>query len=294
MRTREAMPQVQFSRIERWAHTALLEEVYTTPKPGLVDLHDNGAHVDMNCATFEASAAAIAPYFAQMAWAGWQAELQPESLFAAIRGIGQSAEHAMFRSTGGINTHKGALFTLGILCAAAGRCLSSCGCIRKDMVLTLGQDMARETLEKELRQLRLCIPKTHGELLYQKYGVRGVRGEVIDGFPTLRAMDALLDCFGKTEIRKNEVKVQALLVSMARLEDTNVLMRGGPQAAVWVKRTAEELLEQGGAFSKQGRAGLREMNRQCIRKNISPGGSADLLAAALFLRHCQEVWEAGS
>ena len=108
--------------IARLAQEALLEEVYTTPKPGLVDCHDTGAHTDMDCQTFEKSAAAIAPYIAAMYELGGRWMDAPQGLFCALRPLGLQAEQAMLAATDGVNTHKGAIFTFAILAAAAGHC----------------------------------------------------------------------------------------------------------------------------------------------------------------------------
>lgn len=105
------------------AWKALIEEVVTTPKPGLVDLYSNGAHTDMDVDTFRRSAEALRPFFALMAERGIQEQGSPEELFWSLRGTGMEAEKAMYGATGGVNTHKGIIFTFGVFCAAAGRCI---------------------------------------------------------------------------------------------------------------------------------------------------------------------------
>ena len=107
--------------IGRMAYQALLEEVYTVPKPGLVDPYSCGAHTDMDVQTFERSAEALYPWFVRMAYQGYQLTCTPEDLFREIRKTGMLAEEAMYRATGHVNTHKGMIFTLGIFSAAAGR-----------------------------------------------------------------------------------------------------------------------------------------------------------------------------
>ena len=113
--------------IETSIRNALLEEVYTTPKPGLVDQYDTGAHTDMDCRLFEKSAAAIAPYLKQMFYTGMEWQQTPSDLFCAIRKTGIYAEKSMFRATDGVNTHKGAIFTMGILSASAGKMYAEYG-----------------------------------------------------------------------------------------------------------------------------------------------------------------------
>lgn len=123
------LPEVTISpvaiEIGTKAWQALLEEVYTTPKPGLVDTWSCGAHTDMDVHTFERSAEALRPYFIRMAEQGYTLQCSPKELFAEIRKTGILAEQAMYRATDGVNTHKGLIFTLGIFCAAAGRCAGS-------------------------------------------------------------------------------------------------------------------------------------------------------------------------
>ena len=98
---------------------ALMEEVYTTPKPGLVDREDTGAHTDMNCQTFQKSTEAIAEDLAAMFVAGYSWEAAPETLFPLLRERGKKTEEKMFAATGGVNTHKGIIFTIDILATAA-------------------------------------------------------------------------------------------------------------------------------------------------------------------------------
>ena len=121
--------------IGQLAANALLEEVFTAPKPGLVDPYSNGAHKDMNLETFKESIKAITPYFEEMALQGILMYREPQNLFPAIRRTGQKAEQAMYQATGGINTHKGAIFTLGIFSAAAAVCLSTFSFITLDALL---------------------------------------------------------------------------------------------------------------------------------------------------------------
>ena len=109
--------------IGKCAYNALIEEVNTTPKPGLVDLYSNGAHTDMDAETFRRSAEALRPFFVKMAGEGLSFDGSAEELFMGLRSVGMDAEQAMYAATDGVNTHKGAIFTFGIFCAAAGRCL---------------------------------------------------------------------------------------------------------------------------------------------------------------------------
>lgn len=167
------------------AFTALLEEVYASPKPGLVDLYSNGAHQDMNVRTFERSAAILRPFFVEMALQGLEHYSSPETLFVKIRKTGQRAERAMYRGTGGVNTHKGAIFTLGLFSAAAGCCLAGDGIITKRRLRDIQTEMTEQSLGREIRELRRKRGMSHGEKNFLRYGTLGIRGEAIRGYPCL-------------------------------------------------------------------------------------------------------------
>ncbi len=279
--------------IERCVCKALLGEVYTTPKPGLVDWNDNGAHKDMDIHTFEKSTAAIAPYIAEMFCEGYQKTQSSEALFVRIRQIGMEAERAMFEATDGINTHKGILFTMGMISGAAGYYYRKQHhfCVKK--VLTLSGKIGKKALENDFKKMtnkmqgKKNLPGatlTHGEKMYLRYGIRGVRGEAQEGFPILADYLWPLFCKYKKEGKNGHpLNLQILLWAMLLSEDTNVFKRGGIEGSIWLKKAAKHILEEGGAFTAKGMSLIKRLNEECIQKNISPGGSADLLAATLYL-----------
>lgn len=270
--------------IARLAQEALLEEVYTTPKPGLVDCHDTGAHTDMDCRTFEKSAAAIAPYIAAMYELGGRWRGAPQALFCALRPLGLQAEQAMLAATDGVNTHKGAIFTFAILAAAAGHCAVQDVRLTPQLIGAYAAKMTREPLEREFAAIHGRMPKTHGEVLYCKYGIKGVRGQAQQGFPVItNLLCPLLQGLRRQGCDPQRVNLQLLLESMAVLEDTCILSRGTSDDLAWIQRQAAALLAQGGAFAPDAAQKLLALNAACVQRNISPGGSADFLAAALFL-----------
>ncbi len=198
---------------------ALLGEVYATPKPGLVDRRDTGAHHDMNYETFLASTEAITPYMVRMFSEGMDATAAgqtAEEVFQAIRGIGLEAEQAMYAATDGVNTHKGMIFTMGIVLAAtgilyarhevaAGRTKDGvtsetlaveepampgpeviAGQVTVEAILDLTREMTARSMAEDFRKMLAHSPKTHGERLFQTYGERGIRGQAMEGFPILR------------------------------------------------------------------------------------------------------------
>jgi len=270
---------------------ALIAEVSATPKPGLVDRKDNGAHKDMCHATFVASTHAIVPYLVQMAQTGlsWP-DPSGDGLFAAIRPIGQQAEAAMFQATKGVNTHKGMIFSMGIISAAAGLFYRQNHGFCAEEILFLAGRLCRDALEQDFAAISREHPKTHGEQLFVRYGQRGIRGEAQQGFPSIRTCSLpAIRRFRASLTEENQIHVNTLLALMAQVDDTNVLIRTDHATLAYEKKEAARLLGLGGAATPQGLSALEEANRDFIRKNISPGGCADLLAATIFLDHMERA-----
>ncbi len=268
------------------AARALLEEVFTAPKPGLVDPISSGAHKDMDINTFIISTLAIAPYFFETAEMGYYWDKKLPDLFRAIRLLGINAEKAMFHATKGVNTHKGLIFLIGILTASAGYCLRRYHCCCPNQLFSTSQRMVRSELTKELIMINSSIPKTKGETLYQMYGHKGIRGEVLSGFTSISNIS--LPCM-QDGIKKgydwNQVKVQTLIELMAQVEDTNVLARHNNKTLQNVQKTAGYVIEMGGAYTSKGFKYINFLDQVFIEKNISSGGCADLLAVTIMVYH---------
>lgn len=271
----------------------MLEEVFTAPKPGLVDCLDNGAHRDMNLRTFLLSTASITPFLRKMAEAACYWGNTPETLLPALKPIGRDAENAMLKATGNVNTHKGAIFTMGLLSAAAGWLHGQGTALSAERILSVSRRIAEVPLRAEILQLKTNLPRTHGEELLLLFGETGIRGEAAAGFPVISdcALPALRASRRAGEAQ-NEGNLNVLLHILLRLNDTNVLNRGGYEALRWLRSEAVDILRAGGAASLQGKLKMHALNQACICKNISPGGSADILAATLFL-HALETLPAG-
>lgn len=277
---------------------SLMDEVSATPKPGLVDLHDSGAHTDMDFQTFKYSTEAIVPWLFAMAQQGsnWShlfkergsssGAAEAEALFLSLRPMGLAAEQAMFAATGGVNTHKGMIFSMGLVSAAAGFIFSKGGTLRAENLLDFAKMMCAEPLKADFAAISFDNPKTHGERLYVKYGCLGIRGEAAGGFPSVREVSLPII---KEVLRQfpsgdwNRICLQTLLKLMEHVDDTNVLFRTDYTSLLYVKEKAGEILTLGGSFTDSGIAALRQLNEDFILKNISPGGCADLLAITLFL-----------
>lgn len=273
-------------KIEAMAIQALLYEVTATPKPGLVDRANNGAHRDMDIFTFIRSTAALGPAFSACFLAGAHHQGEAAALLPEIRRIGIGAEGDMLRATGGVNTHKGILFSLGILCGAAGLCFGQAP--GEPMVAEKLCDTAaaivKGILERDFGDLETKASLTYGERLYLAHGITGIRGEVAGGFQTVRS--ASLPMIRK---RWNTEDVNLLLVDlllrlMAHSQDSNILGRHNLEMLAVVQRKAQDILVRGGAFTPEGLAATDEFDQWCIRNWVSPGGAADLLAVTVFLQ----------
>lgn len=236
----------------KMAENALLAEVHFTPKPGLVDEANNGAHRDMDVPLFERSAHALRPCFEEFVRLGIQGASP-----AALQQAGVRAEQAMFAATGGVNTHKGAIYSGALLLHAAGRLLS-------------GEE--ERSLCGLAAQTAAAIPAptgTHGAAVRAQCG--GIRTEAVSGYPTAQAVLRQLRQSGPLD---------ALLLSMSRLDDSTLWHRGGAEGAQLVRSRAADILA---APASEREARTRRLDAELIERNLSPGGSADLLAMAFFL-----------
>lgn len=266
------------------AYQALLEEAYTTPKPGLVDLYSSGAHRDMDIHTFETSAEALLPYFIDMTIQGIKSGGEPEALFKSLRRNGALAEQAMVRATKGINTHKGAIFTLGLLCGAAGRCIREEGAVKQQALIDTELLMARRILLEEIESIKKRAAMSGGERNIQQYGRMGIRGEAAKGYPSVTEIGLpVLRAGIRSGKEWNLVKLQILFSLMSRVEDSNIITRHHPGVLIQVQTEADEFLKNGGAYAPGAIDKLVKMDRRYTERNISAGGCADLLAAAVFI-----------
>jgi triphosphoribosyl-dephospho-CoA synthase len=261
--------------IGRRATRALHIELALYPKPGLVSFVDNGAHDDMNATTFVRSILALRSYFAGIAEAGAQG-----SPFADLQRLGIAAERKMLAATGGINTHRGAIFCLGFLAAAAGwrsaRGLPPGDAALVETILTLwGEDAAAAGR---------AAPESHGAQAIRRYGARGARDELLAGLPTLFsvALPALRGALAQGA-GAERASVQCLFAIMAHLQDTNLLHRGGPEGLAFVQNAARKFLDAGGVFAQGWRRSALDLHGDCVALHLSPGGAADCLAAAWFV-----------
>ena len=280
-------------RVGAQAQRALLCEVAVTPKPGLVDRANAGAHRDMDMFTFMDSAVALRPYFEQCASVGLAHRGgDAAACFDALRVPGLLAEADMCAATGGVNTHRGAIFSLGIACASLGMGFDPVHC---DAVAALARcgEMTRVRMAQEMKAARPDAPR-YGEALCARTGVGGVRREAAEGFPAVReaALPRLRQALA-AGMDENDAGLCALVALMARTEDTNAIRRGGMEAAKALRARAQALdarlcaamCTQGFDAGAAGAALRRELSAwdaELTRANISPGGCADMLALAFL------------
>ena len=242
------------------AERALRMELDTTPKPGLVDRRDNGAHKDMDYALMSKSISALRPYLTRLAVESAK-DIDP----AKIKEIGIEAEKAMLKATGGVNTHKGALFCIGLSVAAASNLASATGSVQ---VYSFKELVSRVASEIPAAQ------GTHGAEAKRSFKVGGALENARGAYPELFAdwLPYYLSLEGDP-FRCHKT----LLHIMTTLDDTNILHRRGEEGLARAKSEAARLLED---FSE---SGLSSLNKDFIRENISPGGSADMLSLTIFI-----------
>ena len=273
-----SVPESEAELIAFLAVKALLCEVYITPKPGLVDRANNGSHPDMDMLSFAGSAAVLHSYFKKACLTG--------DSFKDLRNAGLEAEEKMFLETRGVNTHKGAVFTMGIVCAATGLAIAE-GNFDTSVILDQCAKLASGIVNRDLGSLDSGSCKTAGQRLFAKYGITGIRGEMEKGLPSVRDYGLpVLEKLISEGHSWDEAGSNALLAILANITDTNMVSRGGLEKAQKASAQAKELVGQGFVSLDK----MRELDLQYQKENLSPGGAADLLAVCCFLHFAKEAF----
>jgi triphosphoribosyl-dephospho-CoA synthase len=254
----------------------LKREVATYPKPGLVSHIDNGAHHDMDAKLLNRSAETLRPFFVRLAEAG-----AAGGDMDRLRIIGIEAERVMLAATGGINTHRGAIFGMGLLAAAAG--------FRDAYGLSapLGNIVAaRWGAQIAAGPVML---HSHGAAVSRRYGAGGARAQAAAGFPALYTYGLPALRLGRSLAPRDAeaARVQLCMALIAKLEDTNLLHRGGLGGLTFARRLAMIFLAQGGVGHPDWRRRAKMIHEAFVTRRLSPGGSADLLAMTLFTDACE-------
>ena len=249
--------------LARRAVEALEEEVRLTPKPGLVDERNSGAHDDMDLPLFLRSAHALQPYFCRCVALG----MEEKDCMPKLQQAGQEAEQTMFQATGGVNTHKGAVYAFGLLLAAMGSCLQ-----REDELFSRAAALAKAGEKSQ--------EDSHGEQVRRCLGAVGARAEAENGFPSAQ--------MAWRRLRRPGADPRLVLLEILQCcDDTNLLYRGGEDGLRLVRKWGETVLQ---ASEEQREGLLLDMDDALIARHLSPGGCADILAQGLLLRKTEEVW----
>lgn len=289
----ESVAQVEqpfCAQIGRLAVRSLYAELALYPKPGLVSLVDNGSHHDMTAATFMRSLFALRHYFIEITEAG-----MADARFDTLQRLGVAAEARMVRATGGINTHRGAIFCLGMLCAAIGYCRAhhivlSAQAIRATLLQQWGAALAAHT---HTVQAHAGSTRSHGVQVAAQYAASGAREEAALGLPSvfevaLPALKRTLDAGRSLHC----AQVDAFFSLMAHVSDTNVYHRGGAAGAATVKHLAQHFLARGGSADPHWKTLALGCHRAFVRRRLSPGGAADLLAASCLVHAVVAIYRA--
>lgn len=262
-------------RLADLAVDALIDEADLSPKPALVDRRGSGAHQDLHLGLMHASALSLWPAFKQMVEAALEFGVVGQPLREAVGRIGREGEVAMLNTTGGVNTHRGAIWALGLLVTAValepGHCTAS-GVSLRAAKLALIDDRHSP------------LQNSHGAKVAQRYGARGAREQAQLGFPAViqHGLPQLQRSRAAGHGEQN-ARLDALLAIMTTLADTCVLYRAGQPGLDAMQLGAQRVLDAGGSASLGGRRCLHELDQQLLSLNASPGGAADLLAACLFI-----------
>lgn len=259
-------------QLGRLAALCLKLEVKTFPKPGLVSHIDNGSHSDMDAELLCRSADTLAPFFRDLAIAG-----ATGAGMNRLRAIGIAAERAMMEATGGVNTHRGAIFGLGLLCAAAG--YRKAFGIRKPLGRLVAERWGEAILSGPV-----CL-RSHGAVVTRRYGAGGASAEAACGFLSVYELGLPALHAGRKLAPHDEeaVRIQGCMTLIATVVDTNLLHRGGREGLSFAQTCASAFLARGGVGCSGWRERAVEIHQAFVARNLSPGGSADLLAMAMFV-----------
>lgn len=276
LQSKDAHLPTALRAIGRAAVVALYDELALAPKPGLVSFIDSGSHDDMNARTFLRSLFSLRLYFPRIAGLGAEG-----STFELLEREGIAAEARMLAATGGINTHRGAIFSLGLLCASAGslaarRARLDAVALRRELITRWGPALS----ERVRRSSHL-----HGAIVARRFGLRSAGAEAMLGFPVLfeTTLPALL-LAQQSGAAPREARLQALFETMAVLEDTNLAHRGGLEGLRHAQGAARAFLAAGGALRPDALAHARAVHTDFVARRLSPGGTADMMAAACWMQ----------
>lgn len=274
--------QFNAEEIADLAVKSLLYEVSISPKAGLVSRLSNGSHSDMNFYTFINSALSLRNYFSECFKHSEKYDMKKENFFLNLRELGKKAEKEMLIATDGINTHKGTIFSMGILIAVLSACM------KEKKILSL-EDLVNEIkkLSKPLElELGLNIENTNGEKIFKKYGIKGARGLALSGYDIVLT-DGLKKLYSFLDYLDLETScILLLFYYMSVLDDTNIINRSNMETLIEVQKESTKIFKKYVNLKDTAfliKEDMEELNQKFVAKNISPGGSADLLILTIFM-----------
>lgn len=261
---------------------AMLHEAASSPSPGLVDPLHTGSHKDMDFFTFQRSSAALSFGLARCAEAGIRHEGEARDLLPVLRRIGLEAEKDMFRATNGVNTQKGLLFSMGLALGATGLLVRDGKPVTPGNVSAVLRDMTAGLVARELGG---ADPRTAGERMFRDFGISGIRGEMEAGLPSVlgAGLPALESALARGE-GCNRALIRALIALMAAVDDTTILARSPRiESLRMIQEKAREVQRARLLDQDSWQDALWQLDAEFVSANLSPGGSADLLAVTWFL-----------
>jgi len=273
--SRKKREELIAKKLSSLAQQAILREISLTPKPGLVDQFSSGSHKDMDYQIFIESTAAISPWFGELVKAGFTfQDRDPTQALPIIRNIGMRMEAAMFEATRNVNTQKGIIFLMGLSLFACGKLFRQSDHFQVDEFRSIINGICKDLVENEMSS-SMTLGKSHGEKIFLKYGFSGARGEAESGLATVFN-------FGLPELihvkqLNDESLINCLLAIAANNDDTNILYRTNTQTLENFKKLSKVALVN---FNIEN---YHAVIKFCQQENISPGGSADLLAVTIFV-----------
>lgn len=265
------------------ATRSILLEVSSHPKPGLVTPFSQGAHRDMNFTLFMKSTAVLSQGFKEVSNFGYNYKGDLEKMLPPLRKLGLDVEERMFKVTNGVNTQKGLIFLFYLILGSSGYLLSKRRLSPKNVSSSVSKITSGIT-KKELAPVKKSKKAlSKGEKTFVAHGITGIRGEVEKGLPAV--MQIGLPEFKKAYETTNDINkssLHALIALMSSVEDTNIISRNGIDVYYEVQKKASEILEVGGVLTPVGLSKIIDLEMEFLKRNISPGGSADLLSATLY------------
>ena len=272
------------------AASATLAEVFTAPKPGLVDRFGPGSHRDMDFCTFLLSACALAPYWPKQALTGLNG-VSPGEALLCLRKTGLEMDSAMYAATSGVNTHKGLIFALSLLLYGAGRCLFLGSDLTPENITSEASGAVRGCCDRELGSLAGGVPGrklSSGEKIFLEHGLTGIRGEAERGFPTImrHGVTSYKEALARGA-SPNDSALFCLFNLMMHGEDTNIVARKGFR--FWKDEypgLVMSLLRHKPPYSMEAINAFHDADVFFSESGISPGGAADMLSCSIFLNEC--------